>query len=76
MVGYRGCGMECIVGEDFNMECGIYLEEENICFRGWVLEETARDSLSSPPAGGEKSGEIKCGSIVVGRSAASEANKL
>jgi len=26
MVGYRGCGMECIVGEDFDMECGICLE--------------------------------------------------
>jgi len=25
MVGYRGCGMECIVGEDFDMEYEIYL---------------------------------------------------
>ena len=42
--------MECIVGEDFNMECGIYLKEENICFRGWVLEETAGDSLRMLPS--------------------------
>jgi len=26
MVGYRGCGMECIVEEDFDIECGICLE--------------------------------------------------
>jgi hypothetical protein len=26
MVGYRRYGMKCIVGEDFNIECGICLE--------------------------------------------------
>jgi len=26
MVGYRGCGMECIVEEDFDIECGICLD--------------------------------------------------
>ena len=32
MVGYRGCGMECIVGEDFDIECGIYMEVVEYCF--------------------------------------------
>ena len=45
MVGYRECGMECIVGEDFNMGYGIYLEGEKYFFTEWVLEETVGDSL-------------------------------
>ena len=45
MVEYRECGMECIIGEDFNMEYGIYLEGEKYFFTGWVLEETVGDSL-------------------------------
>ena len=39
--------MECIVGEDFDMECGICLEGEEYFFQGWILEGTIGDSLRS-----------------------------
>ena len=48
MVGYRGYGIECIVGEDFNMECGICLEGGKYSFYrvgfggdGWRQSEDA-----------------------------------
>ena len=32
--GVQGCGMECIVREDFDMECGICLEGGEYSFQG------------------------------------------
>ena len=41
--------MECIVGEDFDMECGICLEGGEYFFSGWILEGTIGDSLRGLP---------------------------
>ena len=38
--------MECIVEEDFDMECGICLEGGEYFFRGWILEGTLETVLA------------------------------
>jgi len=40
--------MECIVGDDFDMECGICLEGGEYFFMGWILEGTIGDRLRAP----------------------------
>ena len=42
--------MECIVGEDFDMECGICLEECEYSFQAVDFREYPGDSLMSPSA--------------------------